>query len=72
MNVIDGIELIECNEIIDSDHRGWLTDVNLEACFEEKFNRAKEMESRTLNPTKRNHRKLFAEKYEELLGKKPM
>ena len=30
------------------------------------------MESRTLNPNKRNHRKLFVEKCEELLDKTPI
>ena len=33
MSIVDGIELIECNEIIDSDHREFLTIVNLEACL---------------------------------------
>ena len=72
MNVVDGIEVIEWNEIVDSDRRGCLTDINLEACFEEKFNRATEMESTTLNPNKRNHRKLFVEKCEEFLDKTPI
>ena len=39
LNVVEGIELIECNEIVDSDHRGWLTNVNLETHFGEDFNR---------------------------------
>ena len=28
INIVEGIELIECNEIVDSDHRGYLTDLN--------------------------------------------
>ena len=31
MKIVNMIELIECNEIVDSDHRGYLTDINLEA-----------------------------------------
>ena len=39
LNVVEGIELIECNEIVDSDHRGYLTDLNLETYFKEEFNK---------------------------------
>ena len=35
--IAEGIELIKCNEILDSDNRGHLIDLNLETCFEEKF-----------------------------------
>ena len=38
-NVVEGIELIEYNEIVDSEHHRCLTDLNLEACFEEDFNK---------------------------------
>ena len=37
-NVVEGIEFIECDEKFYSDHRGSLTDFNLELCFEEQFN----------------------------------
>ena len=57
---------------MDSDHRGCLIDLNLEECSEEKFNKAIEMESRTLNPNKRNHRNLFVKKCEELLDTIPI
>ena len=56
LNVVEGIELIECNEIVDSDHRGYLTDLNLEMHFEEDFNKEQEIEQRLLNPNKRTHR----------------
>ena len=52
LNMTEGIELIECNEIIDSDNRGCLTDVNLETCFGEDFNREIERERRLLNHNK--------------------
>ena len=38
LNIEEGIELIECDEIVDSDNRGCLTDLNLELNFEEQFN----------------------------------
>ena len=43
MKIVNMIELIECNEIVDSGHRGYLTDINLEAWFEEKINSSKEI-----------------------------
>ena len=57
VDIVEGIELIEHNEIVDSDHRGHLTDLNLEMCFEEDFNKEQEIEQRLLNPNKRTHRK---------------
>ena len=39
LNVVEGIELIECNEIVVSNHRVHLIGSNLETCFEEDFNR---------------------------------
>ena len=33
--IVKGMDLIECNEIVDSDHRGHLIDLNLEVCFDE-------------------------------------
>ena len=39
LNMVEGIELIEFNEIVHSEHRGHLTDLNLEKNFEEDFSR---------------------------------
>ena len=43
LNVVANIKLIEHNEIMDSDHRRCLVDLNLEARFEEEFNTEKEI-----------------------------
>ena len=72
LNVAEGIELIECNKIVDSDHFGYLTDLNLETYFEEEFNKEREIEYRSLNPKKRTHRKKFAEMCKELLNVIPI
>ena len=71
LNIIEGIELIECNEIVDSDHRGHLTDMNQETHFGEDFNREIEIERRLLNHNKRTHR-IFFEMYDELLNATPI
>ena len=70
--MIEGIEVIDCDEIVDSNHRGCLTDANLETCFGEDFNRKIEIERRLLNHNKRNHRKIFVETCEELLNLLPI
>ena len=59
LNIVKDVELIEYNEIVDYDHRGYLTDLNLEVNFEEEFNIEKGTEHRSLNLHKRNHRKMF-------------
>ena len=39
LNVVEGTELIECNEVVDSDYLRCLTDVNFETHFGEDFNK---------------------------------
>ena len=55
LNTVEDIELIKWNGIVDSDHRGHLTDLSLEVCFEEEFEMEKVTEHRSLNPHERNH-----------------
>ena len=59
MRIVEVIKLTECNEIVDSDHRGYLIDLSLEALFEEEFNSKQEIELRSLNLNERTHRKEF-------------
>ena len=61
MSVTERIELMECNKNMDSDHRGYLIDSNLEICFEEEFNNEQELEQRLLNLNKSTHREDFVE-----------
>ena len=67
-----GIELIECKRIVDLDCRECLINHKLETCFEEKFNKEEESDQRLLIPNKKNDRKVFVEKYEELLRALPI
>ena len=70
--IVEVIELIECNEIVDSGNRGYLIDLNLEAYFDKDFNQENEREQRLLNPNKRCHRKVFVDVCEELLNRLPI
>ena len=60
LNVTEGIKLIDCNEKADSDHQGFLVDLNLELNFEEEFNKEHEIEKRLLNPNERCHGKVLS------------
>ena len=61
MNIVEGIELIEYNEILDSNHRSYLADLNLETHFEEEFTNKQECDLILFNPNKITHRIEFVE-----------
>ena len=61
LEIVEGIELIKCNEIVYSGHRGCLIYLNLEDCFDKEFNQANEKEQRLLNPNKISHKKTFVD-----------
>ena len=62
-----GCELIECSEIVESDDRGCLTDVDFAEYFAEEFVEDDDRLERSLNPNRKTHREKFAEKYDQLL-----
>ena len=66
--IVEGIDSIELNEIVNSDHREYVIDLNLEAYFDEDFNQENEREKKLLNPNKILQRKVFVDICEELLN----
>ena len=65
---VKGCELIECSEIVESDHRGCLTNVDFAEYFAEEFVEEEKRMERSLNPNrKKTHREKFAEKCDVLL-----
>ena len=42
LEIAEGVESIECDEIVGSDHWGHSTDLNLELHFDEDFNKENE------------------------------
>ena len=64
LEIIEGIALIEWNEIVDSDYRGYLLDLDLEEYFNDELNQVNEREKSLLNPNRRSHRKSFVNVYE--------
>ena len=62
-----GCDIIVCNEIIESDHRGYLTDINFAECFVEEFVEGDERHERSLSPNRKSFREKFAEKCDQSL-----
>ena len=62
-----GCELTECSELVESDHRGQLTDVDLAENFSEDFAKDDEIAERNLNPNRKTHRENFVQKCNKLL-----
>ena len=64
MNCIEGYKLIEVNEIVLSNHRGYLIDINLELYFSEQISLWNTINRRILNLSRRSHRKKFCKSIE--------
>ena len=61
-------ELIECSEIVESDHKWCLTGIDFVEYFGEEFVERDVSHERSLNPKRKSHREKFAEKCKQMLG----
>ena len=57
LETVEGIKLIEYNEIVNPDYRGYFIALHLEEYFDEDFNKENKREQMLLNTIKRSHRK---------------
>ena len=64
---VKGCELTECSEIVESDHRRCLIDVDFTDYFSEEFVEDEERMEMNLNPNRKTHREKFAKKHDALL-----
>jgi len=67
MDFIEGCELLNYNEFIDTDHRAYVIDVNIDEYFNEEFNEWDKINKVLLNPARRTHRERFVEAVEDQL-----
>ena len=67
MEFIEGLKLLSHNEIVWSDHRAYVIDVNFEDYFNEELNRWDNINHMMLDPAKQSHRIKFVEELEEQL-----
>ena len=63
-----GSKLVDFNEIIITNHRGFLIDIDFKAYFKLQASQYDKSESRKLNPTNRLHRKQFKEILDEYIS----
>ena len=68
MNYIDGCKLLDYNDIVESDHKGYLIDVAIEDYFSDDVGEWDNINKVMLNPARRSHRKLFVKLLEEQLN----
>ena len=65
---IEGIELIECNETLELDHRGCLIDGDMWNYFSEELLESDVKLKRMLNQNRTSYRNVFAEKHNTMLN----
>ena len=58
---------MESNEIIITDHRAYIININLQEYFNETFSRRNKINKRILNPSRRSYYEQFIEEIEELI-----
>ena len=66
MLCVEGIKLTECNEMIDSDYRRNLIDIEMVFYFAEELFDMSKRRRRTLSPNRKSHRN-YLNRCEELL-----
>ena len=62
---IEGCQVVQHNEILYSDHRGYMVDVNFEGYFNDHLSSWDEHYKTILNPSRKSHREKFANIIEE-------
>jgi len=67
INFIEGCELINYNQIIESDHRGYLIDINLEQYFKINQFNVNKISSSQLNSRRLTHKEIFCKKVKEYI-----
>jgi len=67
MEYVDGCKILDNNEIVEADHRGYLIDIALEEYFEDEFREWDEVNKTILNPSRRSHREIFLKELERQL-----
>ena len=59
---LQGSLLLDFKDVVDSDHRGFIFDLDVYQYFSVEANEYDKTDNITLNPTKRSHRRKFQEK----------
>ena len=65
MNCIEGCKLLDANEVLLTDYRSYLVDINLERYFETNLSPWDQINRRIVNLARRSHREISNELIEE-------
>jgi len=65
MQYIEGCKLLNNNDILYSDHRSYIIDVNLEEYFNDQFSSWNDSQQVIINPSRKSHREKFTNIIEE-------
>ena len=69
LEYVEGSKLLSHNEIVNTDHRAYVVDVNLEGYFEDEMSSWDDVNHTTLNPSKKSHRIKFVNELEDQLDR---
>ena len=61
---VEGCALLNHNEVVPSDHRAYIVDLNAEEHFQNEMSEWQRINHVQLNPSRRSHRELFVEELE--------
>ena len=67
MEYIEGVKLVAHNEIVNTDHRAYIVDINIEEYFEDEFSHWNTINHIMLNSAKKSYRTKFVEELETQL-----
>ena len=67
LEVVQGSRMVDSKEITDSDHRGFIVDINVKEYFFIEHSKCEYANNATLDSTKRSHRQKFQVKLDEYI-----
>ena len=67
LSFVEGCRLYEINEILDTNHRGYIIDIDLKEYFDQEFSSWNQINKSLLDPEKGSHREKFKELVEKML-----
>ena len=67
LSFIEGCRLYKVNEILDTDHRRYVVDIDLKEYFDQEFSSWDQINKLLLDPGKRSYREKFEELIEKML-----
>jgi len=68
MKFVEGVKLLDNNDVVISDHRAYVMDLNVEEYFQDQFSSWDTINKVVLNPSRKSYRSIFFEELESQLN----